>query len=549
MELTQALKDWAIENLGVATDATDDDFLKAITAAVVDGKIDAAKLAELTAKEEDPREELGKMIAAANAPIADAITKMAEAVGKLAEQKAAPAQPETDLDAASDLIGKMASQEADRVLGERNGNGTTPTIAEQVIAETAGASPRVKSAIEGYQKSRTALVHPEKTKHGVANPKAGQPARWMSKQLESGSQADMAVIGAFIRWQRFSQPGLVRRPLNQHEKDLVQYALHELKWTGTIGHEEGPGIDGRKLEEFERKAILDDTTSGGAFSIPTLVEEQFIVTPLLHGELLPHVNTEPTTRSTVRARPYTDFDWTWGSTEGTTFSLVSTAGLITNLDTNIFPAVAAIKIGQDAESDMIPPDLGAHIVERTGQKLMETLDEQIAIGDGTQEPTGIFTASGVTSIPSASGTSSALVPADIESLLWGLAKAMRNLSPGSVKFVMNDTTFRRIAGTAVGSNDARRVFFPNFDQEKYTLMFKDVKIQNSIPNGSLAAVNLSFYKLYRRLGMTFRRETGGQTLALQNSHLLIFRARYGGQPTLGSSISKMTDGPTSVTDP
>jgi hypothetical protein len=55
-------------------------------------------------------------------------------------------------------------------------------------------------------------------------------------------------------------------------------------------------------------------------------------------------------------------------------------------------------------------------------------------------------------------------------------------------------------------------------------------------------VNLARYRMYRRLGITARMETGGQTLALANQAVMIFRARIGGQLEDTSACAYTDDG-------
>lgn len=52
---------------------------------------------------------------------------------------------------------------------------------------------------------------------------------------------------------------------------------------------------------------------------------------------------------------------------------------------------------------------------------------------------------------------------------------------------------------------------------------------------------LSKFRMYRRLGMTVKFETGGKELSRKNLGLLIVRARFGGRLVDSNSTSKMTD--------
>jgi len=82
------------------------------------------------------------------------------------------------------------------------------------------------------------------------------------------------------------------------------------------------------------------------------------------------------------------------------------------------------------------------------------------------------------------------------------------------------------------------------DWEGYSVGGHPWKIQNSIADGYLGICNMSYYRMYRRLGMQVRNVVEGVTLARSNTRVLVFRARFGGQPTLGSAFCLMLNGAT-----
>ena len=102
--------------------------------------------------------------------------------------------------------------------------------------------------------------------------------------------------------------------------------------------------------------------------------------------------------------------------------------------------VAAVEVGRDFLSDADPLQVGRILEGLLGQRFMQTLDEQIAIGDGSQEPEGIFTASGLGSVSSTNGTSGSLVYTDALNMVFGLSKQYRTPQMAPV-FVGPDTIF------------------------------------------------------------------------------------------------------------
>ena len=83
MPITEALKKWIVENCDVKADATDDEFRKAAGDALVNGKLSAEKLTELSADSKvDEANEFGKKLDA----IASGLEKLVE-LQKPAEKK------------------------------------------------------------------------------------------------------------------------------------------------------------------------------------------------------------------------------------------------------------------------------------------------------------------------------------------------------------------------------------------------------------------------------------------------------------------------------
>ena len=114
---------------------------------------------------------------------------------------------------------------------------------------------------------------------------------------------------------------------------------------------------------------------------------------------------------------------------------------------------------------------------------------------------------------------------------------------GRTIFVCKDVQFWRLASVYVGSCDARRVIFPNMNQESYNVMGHDVKIQDDVTSGTLLFVNPAWYHFYLREGINFTEDDSGETLRLTNAVLIVGTARVGGQPMLANSVVKQTDGP------
>ena len=536
MNLTTKLKGWLTENFGVSATASDDDCRKAAALALVEDKLSAAKLAELSADDGDSDVDdiVGK-----------AVDKALEPLLKALEQRVQPESKKEDRSAALGTILDSALSNAHRDEPPPKKDSTASRAARLF----AGADVRVKSPIERYSSSKGVKCYAMDCKHSHLR---GKPAMYAGSPIEDTSQAEKAIIGATFKW-LLNQPAnmgsgraLPQFKMTEHDEQLVAYAMHELPWSGLVrSRGDATGIDeggleirDRKLMDFERKALLDDSTSGGTEAVPLIFDSAIITTPVLYGELFPLVNVVPVARGRrIQGSTIANVTWTSGVAEGTSITAFNTAAMIGAFSNTMYNAVAAIEIGNDFQEDS-PIDIATILVQKAGEEALKWLDNQIANGDGTTEPQGIFNASGTTDIGNpAGGAGAAPQVNDYEALYFGLVKEYRPPSDkGRTVFVGSDTSYRRARAIAVGASDARRVF--GMDEASYEIAgLAPFKVQNSISNANCAAVNFAHYRMYRRLGMNVRTETGGKELALKNLSLIVLRMRWAGKIELGGYVA------------
>ncbi len=552
MKLTKAMKAYCEKHLGVKSGSAAALYFQAVAKAVEGNKLSAKAAQALAdgktlapAKKKAPvsdlRDDMKGFFQELTAGIKDALK--GDGKGKEEPKKDTRSKLEKAVDARLESMG----------LIDKDGETVTPS---QLLSK---ASPylkpggvRVKSATEQYTKERTAATFPMKSGFagsGADHPFGGRPAVFDNRPLYHPSELDKAVSGAYLKLsiQASTPPTEIPRSLKMtdHDRDLINYALHEMEWTGLI-HGEGSedfrcqAVDRRKLTEFERKGLLDDTVSGGIEAAPIVFDDAVILTPVLYGELFPFVNVVNITRGRrIEGFSMGNPTFTSGVSEGATITPFNTAAFIQAFDTSIFVAAAVMEIGMDLEEDS-PADIGGIVTERFGLKFLELLDFYVAEGDGTTQPQGIFNAPGTTIVPADNGLAGPVTIGDYEGLMFGVSKAFRN-EPGAMTcFVSNDTDYQRAKGIPVGETDARRVF--GMDHLDYKMFGKPYKIQNDIPNGSRAFVNLKRYRMYRRLGLNTRVESSGQYYATRNLKAIIMRARMGGQLELGGAMAVTTNG-------
>jgi HK97 family phage major capsid protein len=381
---------------------------------------------------------------------------------------------------------------------------------------------RQRRAGEGYCEEKQVGIH-SRTKEPVLD-ELGQPAL-LPSQLEN------AKAGAMLK--RLAQKAGLQVELSDHEQDLLA-ACFDDPWCGEIGGQHEKVFDGMRA-----KALLDDSTSGGLEAVPIWFDENLVQFALLHGELLPFVDSVAVPRGRrVEGASVANAAIVWGVAEGTAMTAFDTADLVAALDTTIFPATCAIEVGRDALADS-PAALGAILTANIGQGLLAEFDEMIAVGNGTTQPDGICAASGITTSAKSGGNGSAWVINDLETLSFAVNKAYRK-SIFNPCFVGNDTTYARLRGINVGAADARRIF--GLDQQSYTLLGWPYKVQNDIPNATLLFSCLQKYRWYKREGVSVEWSTAGRTLMLANKSLLVVRSRVGGRVMDGNGTAQITTG-------
>ena len=410
-----------------------------------------------------------------------------------------------------------------------------------------GTRVRVKSALEGYSSSRTNLRH---VKHADLFGRDAMAVHPVTRRpLESQSQRDNAVCGAYFKvastCANRGVPLLRELRPTEHDFAILEESMHEDDWTGVIG---GQGDDmgarhlitNRKLRDFERKALLDDLVSGGLEAAPIVFDAAIITYPVLFGELFPLVETIPITRGRrVEGSIISNPTFTSGTAEGTSISLFDTSGFVSAFDNTVYPAVGAIEIGNDLQEDS-PVNLGAIITQKYGEKAMEWLDNQIANGDGTSEPQGLFNSTGGTNIGNPAGGANAVPQTvDFEKLMFGVAKQYRKPADRArTVFVANDTSYQRARSIATATGWQTRAM--GMDHYEYTVLGHSFKVQNDIANTVCGYCNLAYYRMYRRLGLNIRVETVGETLALKNVTCIVVRMRWAGKLTLGGAFAYST---------
>ncbi len=553
MKLTPELKQHLVTQGWIKADADDAAVRKEVGARIMSGDLTSETLSSLTkgvvpvpgktALEEAVAKALQTAIAPKVVTAEDAIAKSIKAHLEAADK------------AASSLVPTGAPGGGmTEILAKHGALLSDSDSLEKHRTELANAtSIRVKGAYEQYSGSRTAAIYPmESRKTGMKNFMGGERASIGGHDLDLPSDRDKAVAQAYFKFALDKGRNGTNLPrqykMTDHDKDLLMWSLHNSNWSGVV-NDDDDGYDDKnigtwykreKLRPEHIKALLDDTTSGGIEIAPIEFDDMLITVPVLYGEIFPLVEVVNITRGRrVKGGTVNNPNLTWGIGEGTPIQPFNTSAFVGAFDTAIYNVVSAFEIGLDFEEDT-PTNIGQTILQKYGEKMQQTLDDVVVVGDGVTQPLGVFNAQSVLNVPADGGPSGPWTVSDLEGLLLGVQKQFRNAKGRRNVFFGGETTYRRVRSVPIQSGDERRVF--GTTHEDYNVMQVAFKIDQQIPNSKLGFGNMGGYRMYRRLGMNVRVETQGQTLALKNTKLIVVRARFGGQPTLPGYFSIITNG-------
>jgi len=518
LKLTDNLKSWLRQNKGVAEDADDASYTKAVAEGICDGSITPQQVTELT---KDPDADKASVLTKTLTSMQDAMAAMANQVATLskpADQKARPTS-----------------------------NVTTSMI---VSADpVTGGEPNIRhiTADKQYSTTKTALTFPLKEANGRSHPKANQRVMDIGRYIDEPSELDRAVNGAYGKMMIFGPliaRGIMPKSIiTDHDKELIQYAARNMNWIGCIrevGDDElygGKDVYNRRLTEWEVKQVLDESgASQGLEIVPIVFDDSILTQPLLHSELYPRVEVVNIPRGRrIEGGVVANPTITWADTEATQVPLVTTTAFVGAFDTNIHVVQSAILLGLDFLSDT-PIAFGDLLTRNYGEVLLHDLDRVIAVGNGTTEPDGVYNASGSTNVTVDAGS---WTTGKLMELMFGVPKEYRTGDRNRICYAANETTYRRIRQIATGVTGDDRFLFGN-DVETYTLLGHPFLIQGDFGNAQAVFCNFAHYRMYKRLGLQIKSTTEGQTLVRNNHMLVCARARYGGQlaqPAIGGTPS------------
>ena len=303
MRLTDELKGWLVEHTQVEKTASDEEFGAAVTKAITDDTLSAEELYRLTAGEADLAKTVADAVTEGLAPLAKQVADVSAEVDRM------KAEPD---DLKSQIAKLAAAVQAPAAPEEKDSEATAAKVFAPVEGGGNGDSPKVDliPMDKMYSDTRKSLYHSKDDEHpGLADqpvmfgvdhaarfaPLAKDCVPLPPRQMESQSELDLAIAGAYFKWaannqNRSGMPLPRRYRMTDHDKELIKFAIRERKWTGIVGRGSADDIDesegsqhvvhNRLLTEWQRKALLDDGTSGGTEAAPIEFDAAVITTPL-----------------------------------------------------------------------------------------------------------------------------------------------------------------------------------------------------------------------------------------------------------------------------
>jgi HK97 family phage major capsid protein len=289
----------------------------------------------------------------------------------------------------------------------------------------------------------------------MVEPVTGQP-------INTLSDLDKAICGAFFKWHlsknHAGQPLPEAAKMTDHDRELMAFAINELPWSGEhtspmLGqYNMSPEVVGRKLTDFDRKALGDETTSGGQYLSPAVWDQAIITIPYLNGQFFRRVTVVPIKGRRVEGAIMTQVNISSQAQDHTQdIPLETTANFAAAFNTSIHVANGAILVSNDLMADS-PVNIGQKLTEEYGKALLTWLDEQIQVGDGTTEPQGVFNASSIVTV---AGGGVAFTIAKYMDLIASVPYQYRQGVPAASRCVGGtDTSYWRARALAAGAGVA-----------------------------------------------------------------------------------------------
>lgn len=282
-------------------------------------------------------------------------------------------------------------------------------------------------------------------------------------------------------------------------------------------------------DEMVRKALSEGSDGAGGYLVPAEYRAELIRRLPEVSELYPHVRRVPVAGDSGDfPKLSSDVSITWGRSEND--AMTETDPVFTNLTWTVRNMSAITYLSRELASDSNP-----NIVETITALFTEAVaaerDRMIAIGDGSTQPQGIYSAAGLDSVAVGGAMSYAK--------LVELKFALRRKYHRGARWVMNSTNLQRV--TALSDDNGMPIFRDALvSGESPRILGKEYSIQDDLPDSVVFFGDLSQYLWFDRERMVIESTTTGGDTFRKHQVAIKLLERCDGKLGLSEAFVKAT---------
>lgn len=287
------------------------------------------------------------------------------------------------------------------------------------------------------------------------------------------------------------------------------------------------------------KAMVGSSDAAGGYAIPTGFAAEIIALEMELSELFPYVTVEPVlVRSGNRPREDTAASATWDDTENSENSAESDPTL-GQFSWTAHKCKAFTYVSDELEQES-PSGIANFVKRRLSEIFRNEIDKVLAIGNGSTQPTGLYSSSDISAVSGVTGT---LTFKMVRKLRFGLKnKWIQNDGAGatrknrSTRFVCNQATWGWVEGLEDTAGNPVFKTDPNSDAPVMPFGFPP-SIQDNMPDGHIIFGNLRHYQVSRLEQITIASDNGGDNFR-KDRICIKARQRLDGNLTRGDAFKK-----------
>ena len=282
-------------------------------------------------------------------------------------------------------------------------------------------------------------------------------------------------------------------------------------------------------DEIVRKALSEGSDAAGGHLVPTEYRAELIRRLPELSEVFPYVRRVPViTDAGQFPKLDSDVTITWGRAENA--DITETDPSFTNLTWTVRNMSAITYLSRELASDA-NPNIVETITALFSEAVAAERDKMITIGHGSDQPEGIYSASGVSSV----AVGGSLTYAKLVELKFELARKYHR----NARWVLSSTNLQRI--TSITDDNSLPIFRDALVAgETPRILGKGYSIQDDLPDSVIFFGDLSQYLWFDRDQMVIESTTtGGDTFKKHQAAVKVVE-RCDGKLALAAAFVKAT---------